>query len=361
MFSLNQNIDRKQTLRMRRFFIAFSGYGVIALAVGASHYAGFTRDVHPPGLLMLLLAALLANGLVFLLIWTGINKRFRDPGLTLLQMVLAVILNTILCYYLDSSLRGAGTVIYIMIFLFGTFRVKLPPLFVLALVTTFLYAASMAVLYLAHPAALNVKLEIVRCGILVVSLLWISYMADYIATLRRKIKRLASRDPLTGVYNRREIYEQLEREKALSDRSGQSFSLCVIDLDDFKRVNDTYGHQAGDAVLAKFAALIRDNVRAEDYIGRFGGEEFFVVLVNFECSPENDDPECLKRLLRVPRQLKFPEISEELRLTVSIGVAVYQPFKSIDALVKRADQALYQAKEKGKNRIEFGGFVQKGA
>ncbi|MFP4040669.1 MAG: GGDEF domain-containing protein, partial [Desulfosudaceae bacterium] len=138
---------------------------------------------------------------------------------------------------------------------------------------------------------------------------------------------------------------------AFADRTGLAFAVCMIDLDDFKTVNDTYGHLAGDTVLKEFARTLKENTRNEDYVTRYGGEEFFIIFVNFECRDGN--PDCIQRLLNMVRDLKFPEISETLRITASFGVAGYRPSESVDSLVDRADKALYQAKARGKNRIAY--------
>lgn len=351
MLNLIPKDDHRQALRMRRALIALSGYTVIAIASIFSYYAGFVRGLHLSGVFAILLLLFLLNVGVFLLIRTGINQRFKDPSLTLLQLLIGIIFATVLCYHMANPIRGAGTVIYILVFVFGTFRLRMSDFLVLSATTTILYILAMALLYHNHPAEVDLKLEGVRTVILAVALMWVSYMANYIANLRRRIKRLASHDALTDVYNRREIFEILEREKSFSDRSGIPFSLCILDLDDFKAINDTYGHQAGDTVLRAFARTVKNLIRSEDYLGRYGGEEFLVVFVNFEC--KDSDAGCVQRLLTATRQLNFSDISKEMKVTVSIGVASYIPGETIDTLIARADQALYRAKAGGKNRIEF--------
>jgi diguanylate cyclase (GGDEF)-like protein len=125
--------------------------------------------------------------------------------------------------------------------------------------------------------------------------------------------------------------------------------LCILDLDNFKRVNDTYGHLMGDVVLKTVVQAIKDNVREQDYIARYGGEEFVVILAY----PALDDAViCAQRLKELTSNLIFPGLPEDFRITISIGVSKYQPIESIDALIGRADAALYRAKVNGKNRIE---------
>lgn len=341
--------DHRQALRMRRSLIALTGYVVITLGSTLVASAGLIRG-NSLSVLALVMSLFILMAIFFpALIYTGVNRRFKDPSLTLPQLLQAIFFVTVFSYFMVSEIRGVSTVLYILVFVFGTFRLRLREFMGLVALTVALYAGAMALLHYRHPDAVTVKLEIIRGAILVLSLLWVSYMANYIANLRRRIKEMASFDALTEVYNRREIFEILDREKSFSDRSAIPFSLCILDLDDFKEVNDTYGHQAGDEVLKAFARALRENVRTEDYVGRYGGEEFLVVFVNFEC--RDNSATCVARLLKVTERLSFPGIADGLKITTSIGVSAYRPSETIDAVIARADQALYEAKAAGKNRI----------
>ncbi|MFZ5562700.1 MAG: GGDEF domain-containing protein [Thermodesulfobacteriota bacterium] len=334
---------------MRRSLIALSGYAVITMGSSLVASSGLIRGISLP-FLALFMGLFVAMALLPpVLIRKGVNLRFKDPSLTLPQLLQAILFVTVFSYFLTSEIRGVSTVLYILIFVFGTFRLKLREFLGLVALTVALYGGAMVLLAHSQPEEVSTKLEVTRWVILLLSLLWVSYMANYIANLRRRIKLMASFDPLTEVYNRREIFEILDREKSFSDRSGIPFSLCILDLDDFKEVNDTYGHQAGDRVLKAFARALKENVRTEDYVGRYGGEEFLVVFVNFDC--RDNSATCVARLLNVTQRLTFPGISNDLKITTSIGVSAYRPSETIDAVVARADQALYEAKAAGKNRI----------
>lgn len=334
---------------MRRSLIALTGYVVITLGSSLVASAGLIRGISPSVLALVMSLFILLALFPPVLIYTGINKRFKDPSLTLLQLIQAILFATVFSYFMTSEIRGVSTVLYILIFVFGTFRLKLKDFMGLAALTVALYAGAMILLDYRHPEAVETKLEAIRGAILLLSLLWVSYMANYIANLRRRIKLMASYDVLTEVYNRREIFEIMAREKSFSDRTGIPFSLCILDLDDFKEVNDTYGHQAGDQVLKAFAGALKTSVRTEDYVGRYGGEEFLVVFVNFEC--RDNSATCVARLLKVTEKLSFPDIADDLKITASIGVSAYRPSETVDAVIARADAALYEAKAAGKNRI----------
>ena len=162
------------------------------------------------------------------------------------------------------------------------------------------------------------------------------------------INELAIRDELTGSHNRRHLIELIEHEKDRTARLGSLFCLCLLDIDFFKRINDTYGHSAGDAVLREFAATVQRQIRDSDSFGRYGGEEFLLML------PETSLPEAITLAERVRlsiEKLAFPDISFELGVTVSIGVAEFLAGESIAQTVARADEALYLAKSSGRNRI----------
>ncbi len=165
-------------------------------------------------------------------------------------------------------------------------------------------------------------------------------------TLER-MQALALQDELTGVSNRRSILEVLQRQKALTDRGGPGFTLCYCDLDFFKRVNDVYGHAGGDDVLRHFAQVANRVVRDVDYVGRMGGEEFVLVLVD----AEGKAAERVAQRLREGTKRIDPDGLGALELTVSVGVATYQNGESIDHLLDRADRALYRAKQAGRDQV----------
>jgi diguanylate cyclase (GGDEF)-like protein len=161
------------------------------------------------------------------------------------------------------------------------------------------------------------------------------------------INELAIRDELTGSHNRRHLMKLLDEEIYGSGRSGNLFCLCLLDLDFFKHVNDTYGHNGGDAILREFARTVQAEIRCGDCFGRYGGEEFLLMLPDTMLEQAQVLVEQLR--LRV-RQLRFPDISDQLQLTVSIGVAEYRAGESIGQTIARADEALYSAKSSGRDR-----------
>jgi two-component system, cell cycle response regulator len=168
----------------------------------------------------------------------------------------------------------------------------------------------------------------------------------------RDLKILASKDPLTGLFNRQFLNELLTKEWIRSERHGYPLSIIMADIDDFKRVNDNYGHQAGDLALIKFAEVLSNHLRRNDYLARYGGEEFLFVL-----SQTDSKDACLaaERFRTAAQNLIIPfNKNSQLSLRISCGVSTAFPEKkddNVDALIQRADQALYEAKKSGKNRV----------
>jgi diguanylate cyclase len=169
--------------------------------------------------------------------------------------------------------------------------------------------------------------------------------------MEAELFRQASTDPLTGVSNRRYFLAQGEQELRRSRRFTRNMSVMMIDADHFKNINDKYGHAAGDAVLKSIVKRALESLRQSDFLGRFGGEEFAVIL------PETDLASAAETAERLRHHIaERPMIAERelIPCTVSVGVAqLTKKDDSIDGLLNRADEALYQAKDKGRNRVEM--------
>jgi len=163
---------------------------------------------------------------------------------------------------------------------------------------------------------------------------------------RQILQRLATHDPLTNAGNRRAMEEELMAAIATKDRSGTQFGLIIFDLDHFKRVNDRFGHNTGDSVLAQCADLVRSHTRVVDRLFRFGGEEFVVLMPELGKADVFGVAEKLRRILA--RELVTPEGP---CITASFGAAVLEPRESMDQWLHRADMALYEAKSSGRNRV----------
>ena len=164
----------------------------------------------------------------------------------------------------------------------------------------------------------------------------------------KRIEELAELDELTGSFNRRYIMQMLDDEVARAHRINAPCSIALIDLDWFKRINDAYGHPTGDEVLRTFAITVFANIRNIDRFGRYGGEEFLLVLPE---TPNDVAARILDRLRAIIADLDWSAFSPGMRVTISAGLATLAPDETPDTFLARADSALYAAKARGRNRI----------
>jgi diguanylate cyclase (GGDEF)-like protein len=164
------------------------------------------------------------------------------------------------------------------------------------------------------------------------------------------LAKLAAYDELTGAYNRRSMFHHLEAERARSQRYGRCLSVLMVDVDHFKRVNDEHGHRAGDQVLAWFSQLLVGQLRSMDFVCRYGGEEFCVLLPE---TPAEGALKVAERLRVAAERSPFTSAGLSLTVTASIGVATWDPAAARDVpdLLLRADSALLEAKRAGRNQV----------
>ena len=165
----------------------------------------------------------------------------------------------------------------------------------------------------------------------------------------QRFKEMSITDELTGLHNSRHFFNRLKAEVERTDRYGHPLTLLILDLDNFKQYNDTFGHLVGDKLLAETGNIIRTSIRSTDSAYRYGGEEFAVIL------PESSGQESLYFAERIRKSFEgealFVDEDEGLRVTVSIGAAEYIAGEETSAFIKRADKNMYNAKKAGKNRI----------
>lgn len=199
---------------------------------------------------------------------------------------------------------------------------------------------------------------------IVVSLYWNRYLAKANRKIRdtlnelhqaqaqleeqnRVFKQQSITDSLTGIYNRLKLDEDLSYAIRLSHRTKSEFSIILLDIDHFKRVNDQFGHLFGDELLKAFSSLLVGSVRQSDIVGRWGGEEFLIIC------PDTDLQGCIKLAEKLRKQITEYKFPGEKMFSASLGVAVHHPEEKADTLIGRVDKALYRAKKQGRNRIEI--------
>ncbi len=180
------------------------------------------------------------------------------------------------------------------------------------------------------------------CFVMILGFIW----NRKLSTLNKELVRLSITDRLTGLFNRMKLDETFDVEIKLANRYNQPFSIIIVDMDHFKHVNDSYGHQVGDKVLVEVASILQVNTRDTDIVGRWGGEEFMVIC------KQTDKIGVLKlaeKLRQAFQDHNFPVVQ---RKTASFGVTTWQEGDKAEDMVSRADEALYAAKNNGRNRVE---------
>ena len=348
-------IDSKQALRLRVFMMAAGSYLVGYLVLVVSYWLGM---VEAEVLLYLALPFVLPNLAFYVMFRTGFNLRFRDHSLTVEQIIVStlVIMYTV---YLADEVRALVLMFYLILFLFGLLRLRMGQLLGIGCYALITYAGVIVLVAHLKPDQFNLQREILQGLVLGLGLIWFAIVGGYISNLRDKVRQslsiiqqMASHDELTGVYNRRHLNELLETERSRSNRSGEDFSIGILDIDHFKQVNDTVGHIEADTVLKAFAKEVKDTLRTIDQFGRYGGEEFLVILPRTGLEQAGI---CAERLRRITERMRFPDLGEGFSITVSIGIAQYRPAEDLKELLQRADAALYRAKREGRNRVEGAG------
>ncbi len=176
------------------------------------------------------------------------------------------------------------------------------------------------------------------------------FQDDLDESFHENLMSSALRDGLTRLFNKRYFLERLDAELKFAQRHGVALSLLLLDLDHFKKINDTMGHLAGDVVLTTIGGVLLKAVRNEDVVARFGGEEFAIILRAIEVEGAHLMAERLRKLVE---QTVVPHNSQELRATISIGLTSFPATKckTLEELVEAADKALYRAKNSGRNRV----------
>jgi len=182
-------------------------------------------------------------------------------------------------------------------------------------------------------------------GFLVAYLLERSYKEVF--STHEQLTKLATTDKLTGLYNRTKLDELLQDELNRNERFHHTFGLVIMDIDHFKTINDTYGHQVGDTILIELGKLISQELRSTDKVIRWGGEEFMLIY------RETDREEVLKMIEKLRQKISQHLFSTSVSITASFGLTHYSNDDTIDSMIKRADDALYFAKNNGRNCIKF--------
>ncbi len=295
----------------------------------------------------------------FALIRSGLSERLgSDPSMTLAQNLFGQLM-TVVGYAIDPPLRGAVIAILVLNLVWGMFVLRDRQAIGLCAYTLGLLALTMAWKSATRPDLFPVRIEVLHFAFAAVVMVATSMLSIRMGTLRvrlaqRKlelqralvtIRELAQVDELTRLSNRRHVLETLAAEQARAQRSGEALSVVLVDLDHFKVINDRHGHAAGDAVLSAFAGALRAGLRDPDAAGRWGGEEFLLLMPRTSAA---DAAAITDRLREAVAQLPFDHVEPGLRISFSAGVAECGAGEAGDAAIERADRAMYLAKQAGR-------------
>jgi len=345
----------KQSLRLRRFLLA-SGFSVLYLAVLTVFYK---EDKVDRETLLGALAIVVTIVLVFFALFQlKLNLRFTDPSLTG-WLLMAAVFTMLYVVYRAPDTRFAFTAFFFVALMFGMLRHSDTKLAMLGSISVASYALVTGFRYTRNHDVEMLRLDLLQFVVMVTTFPWFLLIGGRVKRLQRDLtaasikledtEEKVRRDDLTGVYNRRALIAAMEESKRRADAAGEPLSICVIDLDLFKRYNDEFDHLTGDQVLRTFAQFVQGGLRATDVFGRYGGEEFVQILHSATLKGAMADAERLRERIST---LDIPIPRSIGRLTVSIGVAQYAPGEAIIRTFARADEAMYKAKQRGRNRVE---------
>jgi diguanylate cyclase (GGDEF)-like protein len=360
-FLLTSRGDPRQSVRLRRFLLASATYAICLPLLALACALGMVEP-WPAVLIAILMVSV--NLALYIVFRTGLNERFEDPSLTRAQVLTAI---TVLMFAVYSFDQGRAMVLNLalVVLTFGVFRFTTREFVRTALWILAGYALVINLLMHFKPGTVNVYHEWFQWAGLAGLLPLFAMIGGRISRLRERlrasneelrealgaVRQMATHDHLTSLPNRVLFNEELQRALARAERHARPVALFFMDLDRFKNINDTLGHQFGDRVLQEAAKRLSSCVREGDIIARLGGDEF-VLLVE-----ELGDPAALtevaRKLLASVADLGAID-GQELNISLSIGICAY-PADGRDAksLLAGADIAMYRAKEQGRNRFCF--------
>lgn len=309
------------------------------------------------------IVSLLAVGTMagfYAVIRSGLNRRFPDPTLAYPQTIASQTL-TAVAYAVLAPVHAALLILLVVVMVFGMFNMRAAAVRAVCLYTVTLMGMVMAWCAWTSPYLYPPELEVFNFVMLATVLAAVSMLAGDLMNMRLRLKtqkvalenalaqirELATLDELTGLPNRRHLMELLQEHAARRARGGQPFFVGLVDLDHFKRINDVYGHAVGDEALRCFAVQARKALRNTDVVGRWGGEEFLLIL------PGNvpDEPQiALERLRTVLAGTAPCAGAPGVRVAFSCGLARHRDGETTCQTVERADKALYRAKSEGRGR-----------
>lgn len=349
--------ERLHRLRIARSLTAAYVYFICMLIL----MRGITLGMVAPVVAWALIGYMVTGVTVFyVLLRSGWSRRCKEPGLALAQSVFAISA-IVVAYIITGPARGTVLLLLALVLVFGMFTLTPRQTLGVGAFALGTLGIAMTAMSLMHPEEFPVQLQAIQFGLAVSVLPTMALVAHQVSQLRMRLLRqrqalhealarvqeLATRDALTGLINRRHMQELLDQEMKRQERSGSVFCVALLDLDFFKSINDTHGHQVGDEVLCGFVQNALEVLRNADVMARWGGEEFLVLF------PETRAEQAMHGLERLREQLVGRTVTEtvpDLQVNFSAGLAEHHTGQTLRQTLERADRALYDAKARGRNR-----------
>ena len=358
------SLDPRRRIRLTLWLISALAYSASGLVLWFGMRQGW---MHADRLVPWSIFLVVGLTAIYAALRTGWSERFADPAMTVAQIVMGVI-GVEWGYVICGPVRSVALFPLLLIFTFGAFSLSWRKIAVLTGIALVTLLGTIVALHARRDAnafwsLANTDLHIDLANFLMISIMLpaLSFVAAMLSALRSKlgsqrtalttaleeVQRLAIHDVLTGLCNRRYMDQRLIEEQAICARQDRPFSIALLDLDHFKRINDTRGHAEGDRVLQWFANQSRIVLRTSDQIARWGGEEFLVLM------PGTDAANAQACVERLQQQLQAEQLTAQMPVCFSAGVTQYKAGESVSDTLMRADAGMYAAKDAGRNSVRL--------
>jgi len=369
--------NKKQTIVLQRWSWSILIYAII-LILG---YIAVSKSIVHLSLLQYSGIVLVIIAFQIFFYWavrSGYYERWNQSSFLFYQILIPFLILIYFLFIVDDFARSTVVDISLLGALFGIYALERKHFIILALIIIFSFAISNLVDFFRGDLTLSPKSIIFQWVITVLIVLFFSFIGDYVSSTRKRLKtrrqilekqnleliiahrelksalkqmsEKAVRDELTGLYNRHQFSETLYAQISVAQGMGTPLGLLMIDVDNFKQVNDTYGHLAGDEILKAFSEIPEKCLRKADFIARYGGEEFVVLLPNTDHIKLKEVAERIRTYIGA---LVFDNIDKGFGVTISIGATHYHSYEKAEQMLDRADKALYQAKKGGRNLLIY--------
>jgi diguanylate cyclase (GGDEF)-like protein len=352
-YNLHSQLDT-----LRRTLLASGGAFLYSLLILVCYWLGYVL-LDAAELIMLFSCFWLGHLATVGFVYWRHKKKINAPSMTLIHMTWAIIFVSIVLYH-TVEIRSSLMMAYLTILPFGAFRLKWRGFFGITLFTLASYAVVLFLFQQNHSGDWLPQVEVIIGVTFMLAMTGYCILGREFSILRERltdsnqqlkvaltrIEELAITDELTGLYNRRHLFDHLDKQRAIANREGTDFVVGFIDLDKFKSINDQFGHRVGDDVLRQFSELLQESIREVDLVARYGGEEFVLLLNGVGIATA---AVVVERIRSAVESLKFSE--QQLAMTISVGITEYRAPETAKDTLERADKLLYQAKTEGRNRV----------